>query len=415
LTREVFIAGVGMTRFGRHPDSSHIDLAQTAVHAALAECGGRAEDIQAAFYATVVQGATANQHVVPGQFALRPLGVQGIPVFNVENACASSSSALNLACTYVRHGIAEIALAVGVEKLYSDDREARFAIFNQPLDMREARLFLERYAAQLAEAPPGTPAGGPESVLMDCYAGWARLHMKLFGTTPRQFAVVAAKNHLHSVHNPLAQYRTAMSVDEVLAARPVAWPLTVPMCAPISDGAAAAIVCSREALARLGDARPVRVLASVLRTGSDRDAQDFARHLTRLAAIDAYELAGIGADDVSVAEVHDASVAGEIIETEALGFCPLGQGGPLADSGATSIGGRIPVNPSGGLISKGHPLGATGLGQIHEIVTQLRGAAGARQVAGARIGLAQNSGGIMGVEEAVTSVVILESCPHFGG
>ncbi len=404
---DVFIAGVGMTAFGRHSGRSHIELAQDAVREALADCGARPADLETAFYATVAQGVTANQHVVRGQFALRPLGVQAAPVFNLENACASSSSALNLAWNYVHHGVADMVLAVGVEKLHSEDRAARFALFNQPLDVREAHAFLDRYRDRLAEAPSGSSGAEAQSVLMECYAAWARMHMKAFGTTQRQLAAVSAKNHRHSVHNPLAQYRTDLSVQEVLASRTVAWPLTVPMCAPISDGAAAAIVCSRRGLARLAHARPVRMLACALRGGSDRDAGDYENHLTRLAALEAYEYAAIGPRDVSLAETHDASAAGEIIETEALGLCPIGAGGALAESGATALGGRIPVNTSGGLQSKGHPLGATGLGQIHEIVMQLRGDAGARQVAGARIGVAQNSGGILGVEEAITCVTIL--------
>ena len=407
--REVFIAGSGMTRFGRHLDRTHIELAQDAVCQALRDCGAAPQDIQAAFYATVVQGAFANQHVVRGQFALRPLGFQSIPIFNVENACASSSSALNLAVNYVRHGLVEMALVVGVEKLYTADRSARFAVFNQPLDEREALNFIERYSDRLAGAPPIEENTEPRNVLLECYAAWGRLHMKQFGTTRRQIATVAAKNHGHSVHNPLSQYQNAMSIDEILAARTVAWPLTVPMCAPISDGAAAAIVCSKEAIQRLEVLRPVRVLASVVRTGSERDPADCENHLTRLAALDAYECAGVGPGDLSVAEVHDASAFGEILETEALGLCPIGDGGPFAESCATTIGGRIPVNPSGGLVSKGHPLGATGLAQTHELVTQLRGTAGARQVEHARIGLAQNSGGILGVEEAVTCVTVLEA------
>lgn len=405
--RDVFIVGIGMTPFGRHPDKSHIELAQHAVRDALADSGGRAEDAQAAFYGTVMQGAIANQHVVPGQFALRPLGFQGIPMFNVENACASSSSALNLAYTFVRHGLADAAVAVGVEKLYSEDRAVRFATFNQPLDAREAKAFLDRYAGRLAVAPPANEDARPKSVLMEGYAGWARFHMKAFGTTQRQLAAVSAKNHRHAKFNPLSQYQSEMSVEEILAARTVAWPLTSPMCAPISDGAAAVIVCSKEALRRFPAARPVRIRASVMRGGSDRDPGEAARHMTRLASAQAYEIAGIGPDEVSLAEVHDASAFGEIVQTEALGLCPVGEGGPFADSGATEIGGRVPVNTSGGLESKGHPLGASGLGQIHEIVEQLRGEAGPRQVAGAHIGVAQNSGGFLGVEEAITCVTIM--------
>ncbi len=244
---------------------------------------------------------------------------------------------------------------------------------------------------------------------MDIYAAMGRMHMREYGTTQRQFAAVSAKNHAHSVHNPLAQYREAYTVEQVLTAAPITYPLTLPMCSPISDGAAAAIVCSEAGLARLGVARnrAVRVLASVLQTGSDRPAEALDRHLVRQGSAKAYEQAGVGPQDVSVAEVHDATAIGEIIQSEVLGLCPAGEGGPMAERGETRIGGRIPINPSGGLESKGHPIGATGLGQIFELVTQLRGEAGARQVEGARIAIAENGGGLRGVEEAVACITLL--------
>src|SRR5258705_13762026 len=181
------------------------------------------------------------------------------------------------------------------------------------------------------------------------------------------------------------------------------------MCSPISDGAAAAIVCSEAGVARLGVARnrAMRVLASVLQTGSDRPAEALDRHLVRQGSAKAYEQAGVGPKDVSVAEVHDATAIGEIIQSEVLGLCPAGEGGPAAERGDFTIGGRIPINPSGGLESKGHPIGATGLGQIHELVTQLRGEAGKRQVDNARIAIQENGGGLYGIEEAVVAVNIL--------
>jgi acetyl-CoA acetyltransferase len=247
---------------------------------------------------------------------------------------------------------------------------------------------------------------------MDIYASMGRMHMREFGTTQRHFAAVAAKNHQHSVHNPLAQYQTAYTVEEILAAAPITYPLTLPMCSPISDGAAAAIVCSEAGLSMLkgrSARQAIRVLATVIQTGSDRPPAALDQHLVRLGSKRAYEQAGLEAKDVSVAEVHDATAIGEIIQSEVLGLCDSGTGGPMAERGETSIGGRIPINPSGGLESKGHPIGATGLGQIHELVTQLRGEAGRRQVQGARIGLAENGGGLCGVEEAVACITILAS------
>jgi acetyl-CoA acetyltransferase len=199
------------------------------------------------------------------------------------------------------------------------------------------------------------------------------------------------------------------TVGEVLAAPPITYPLTLPMCSPISDGAAAANVVTRDGMKRLGldERRAVRVLACVVQSGSDRPAEQVERHCTALAAKRAYEIAGLGPDDIDVAEVHDATAMGEIIQVENLGFCQYGDGGVLAERGATRIGGRIPVNPSGGLESKGHPIGATGLGQVYELVTQLRGEAGERQVAGARTAIAENGGGLHGIEEAVACITVL--------
>lgn len=349
--------------------------------------------------------------MIRGQVALRDMGIGGIPVVNVENACASGSSAFALAVNHVRAGAADVALAVGAEKMFSTDRDRMFSVFDSALDVSRSDETLAGLLnlGEGLEIPPGTTSPRPYSVFMDVYAGLSRAHMKRFGTTQRQIAAVAAKNHQHSVHNPLSQYRNAFTIDEVLAAPPITYPLTVPMCSPVSDGAAAAIVCNRDALKRLGidPRRAIRVLASVIQTGSDRAPDDLANHLTVLAGKRAYELAGVGPGDVSVAEVHDATAMGEIFQIENLGFCEFGDGGPISERGDTTIGGRIPVNPSGGLESKGHPVGATGIAQVLELVTQLRGEAGARQVDGARIAVAENGGGIHGIEEAVACVTIL--------
>jgi acetyl-CoA acyltransferase len=297
---------------------------------------------------------------------------------------------------------------VGVEKLYSTDRAKRFAVFQQPLDIAEAQRYLASTDGMLAPVPGGEEAPSP-NVLMEAYAAQARLHMRTYGSTQRQIAAVASKSHAHSQHNPLSQYRHAMSIEDVLSAPGVAWPLTVPMCAPISDGAAAAIVCCGELVGRFAGRAPVRVLAAVSQSGRDRAPDDYAHHVTRLTAERAYALAGIGPIDVDLAEVHDASSSGEIIQTEALGLCEAGQAGWAAEQGETLLGGRIPVNVSGGLVSKGHPLGATGLSQIFELVTQLRGQAGARQVENARIAIAENSGGFYGVEDGLSTVTILSA------
>lgn len=409
--QQIYVVGVGMTPFGKFRDKSLKDLTREAVTAALADAGLAADRIEGAFFSNAVQGHMEGQHMIRGQIVLRELGIQGIPVVNVENACASASTGFKLAVDFLRAGNGDCCLAVGAEKMYSDDRARMFAAFDSGWDVSNGPAVARRLAdlgAGVAE-PEGSKSPKAYSVFMDVYAGFARLHMKTFGTTQEQFAAVSAKNHAHSVHNPLAQYRDAMSIEQVLAAPPITYPLTLPMCAPISDGAAAVILCTAEGLGRLGldPARAIRVKAAILRSGTDRAPEDHENHLTRLAALQAYEQAGLGPDDMSLAEVHDATAVGEVIQIENLGFVPFGDGGPASLRGETRIGGRIPVNPSGGLESKGHPIGATGIGQIFELVTQLRGEAGARQVEGAQNAIAENGGGLHGVEEAAACVTIL--------
>jgi acetyl-CoA acyltransferase len=407
---EVYVVGVGMTPCGKFPDLSVKDLTRQAVSAALADAGLDRSEIEFACFANAGQSAIEGQFMVGGQIALRSMGIGGIPVVNVENACASGSTAFHQAHAYVKAGLAGVALAVGAEKLHHPDRALSFQVFDGASDVHDTQALtavLEALGHGVAP-PPGVPEHADiRSVFMDVYAAMTRHHMKRFGTTQRQLAVVAAKNHHHSTFNPLSQYRFDMSVEEVLAARTISWPLTLPMCSPISDGAAAAILVHRNLLERFDRRRAIRVAASVLAGGSDRSPDDFERHVCRLAAARAYAEAGIGPDEVSVAEVHDATAFGEIVQTENLGLCEPGQGGWLAERGETSLGGRVPVNPSGGLESKGHPIGATGLGQIFELVTQLRHEAGARQVEGARVALAENGGGFHGCEEAAACITLL--------
>lgn len=408
--RAAYIIGVGMTPSGKFIERSVKQLTADAVNAALADAGVQRQDIAAAYFSNATQGALEGQTMVRGQIALRAMGFESIPVFNIENACASGSSAFNLAVQYIRCGEGEMALAVGAEKMFCTDKARMFGVFDGAWDVSTV-ADNQRNLLQLGhgiEPPPGTASKSPYSLFMDVYAAFGRFHMREFGSTQRQFAAVSAKNHQHSVHNPLAQYRNAYTIDEVLAAPPITYPLTLPMCAPISDGGAAAIVCSEAALARLANrGRAIRVLASVVATGSTRQPEDVGQHLTAKASRLAYERAGVGPQDISLAEVHDATAVGEVVQSENLGFCEFGAGGYLAESGATTIGGRIPINTSGGLESKGHPIGATGLGQLHELVLQLRGEAGARQVQGARLAMAENGGGIYGLEEAVCAITIL--------
>jgi len=408
---DIYVAGVSMTHFGKHLDRSLKDLTGEALALVLEDAGCEKHQLEAAFFGNCVQGHMEGQDMIRGEVALRAFGIEGIPVINVENACATASTAFHLAVNYVKAGAADIALAIGAEKMYSQDKAKMFSAFDGAWDVHDAERIAQQWSdmGKGVDIPEGSTSPRPYSVFMDVYAGFSRMHMREFGTTQRQLAAIASKNHNHSTMNPLSQYTKAFSVDEVLNAAPITYPLTIPMCSPISDGAAAAIVCNAAGLKKLNDgkSRAMRVLASVIQTGSNRPATDLTKHCSRLGSQKAYEQAAIGPQDIDVAEVHDASATGEVIESEALGFCAVGEGGVIGERGETTLGGRIPINVSGGLESKGHPIGATGLGQIFELVTQLRGEAGARQVEGARHAIAQNGGGICGVEEAVACLTII--------
>jgi acetyl-CoA acetyltransferase len=407
---QVYIAGVGMTPFGRHLDKSIHDLSSAATALALQDAGADPLVIEAVYFASATNGALQGQYSIPGPIAARRAGLSGVPVFSVENACASGSSAFNLAVTAIRAGEADVALALGAEKMNIADKARMFAVFDSGWDIETVEANKATLLALGAgiEPPPGTTSDKPYSVFMDVYAAFCRQHMRRYGTTQRQIAAVAAKNHTHSVHNPLAQFRDAMGIAQVLGAPPITYPLTLPMCSPISDGAAAAVVCSEAGLRKLGAAgRAVKVLASVILTGVEHDPEEREKGIGYRTAQRAYERAGIGPDAIDVAEVHDATAMGELLNVEALGLVPFGLAGPAAERGDFTLGGRLPVNPSGGLESKGHPIAATGLGQIHELVTQLRGEAGARQVEGARIAAHENGGGLLGIEEAVVAVNLL--------
>ena len=401
----VYVCGVGMTPFGRYPEKSVKQLTCEAVSSALKDATCEIKDVQAAFFSASTTGYLQGQTFVPGQIALRHMGFEGIPMYNVENACASGSSAFNLAAQALRAGDQDIVLAVGAEKMFIEDKVRMFGVFDSGWDIETLEQNREKLLAlgEGVEVPEGTTSSKPYSVFMDVYAAFCRQHMRNFGTTQRQIAAVCAKNHQHSVHNENAQFRDAYTIEQVLAAPPITYPLTLPMCAPISDGSAAAILCNEAGLKRLkGDSkRAIRVLASIVQTGSARDPGDYANHITAVAAKKMYEKAGVGPGEVDVVEVHDATAMGEVIQAENLQLVPFGEAGPAAERGDFTIGGRVPINPSGGLESRGHPISATGLAQIFELVTQLRGEAGARQVQGARIAVQENGGGLYGYEEAV--------------
>jgi acetyl-CoA acetyltransferase len=401
------VAGVGITPFGRSQQSVG-ELARAAARQALADAAVPAAQVGAVVFANATQGAMEGQHGIRGQLALHGLGLAAVPVVNVENACASATTALQVAWAYVRSGIADTVLVVGAEVMTRAPKDALLAAFEGSWDVAGRAETIERLRRWGAGAP--VPAHAQElvgrTVFMDVYAAFARDHMARFGTTQEHLAAVSAKNHRHSVHNPNAQYRRPFTVEEVLAGRPVVWPLTVPMCSPVSDGAAAAVVTA----ARLvNPARAVRIRAVALGHGGDWDRRDPVGHVSHRTALRAYDLAGVGPDDIDVAEVHDATAVGEIQQVEHMGLIAYGEGGTAAERGETALGGRLPVNPSGGLESRGHPIGATGLAQVHELVLQLRGEAGERQVDGARLALAENSGGLVGIEEAAVAVTVLEA------
>lgn len=399
------IAGVGMTRFGKHLDEGLKAIGGEAVRAALADAGLEAGDLEAAFVGNAAAGLVTGQESIRGQVILRDMGIGRIPVVNVENACASASTALHQACAMVSAGYYDTVLALGVEKLYHPDKRKSFAAFSGAVDVEMVTALLAALERAGGAAASGGGAGEKRSMFMDIYAAAARAHMQRWGTTVEQFAAIAAKNSVHGSLNPRAQFRDVLSVADVLAAPMVAEPLTRPMCSPIGDGAAAVVVMSARK-ARAGTRHPVvRVVASVLRSGWDHGSEEPGA--VEECAREAYEEAGIGPTDVDLVECHDASAPAELMAYEALGLCGRGEGGAFIDSGAPRLGGRQPVNSSGGLLRKGHPVGATGIAQIVELTEQLQGRADGRQVAGARIGLAQNGGGAIGTDAAAMCVTVL--------
>jgi acetyl-CoA acetyltransferase len=399
-----------MTDFGKFLDRGMKDLAREAVQGALDSAGLDKSKLEAAVVGNATAGLITGQEMIRGQVVLRDMGIGGIPIINTENACASSSTAFHVAWTYVASGMYDVALAVGMEKLYHEDKTRSFKAIGSAVDIEWMQQMQEAAAAaKEAKAKdqdnPGVAEGAGEkrSMFMDFYAAFARSHMERYGTTKEQFARIAVKNHYHGSLNPHAQYREVYTLEDILAAPPVAEPLTRLMCSPIGDGAAAAVLVSPE-IARQMTTKPVWVKASVLNSGFDRKPGDDG--VTTVTAKQAYDQAGVGPEDLNVLEVHDASAPAELVLYEELGLCAEGEGGALIDSKATYFDGPKAVNPSGGLISKGHPIGATGVAQIYEIFTQLRGEAGDRQVKNAKLGLTENGGGMVKGDPAAVSVHI---------
>ncbi len=333
----VYIVGTAMTRFGLFPNRSVFDLVNEAVSDALVDASCELNDVRSVFYSGMTNGFFQGQHSIPGHVYLRRMGVQGVPVFNVESACASGSVAVHLAYRNLISGGSDIALAVGAEKMTGGERNEALRLFESGWDVECAdasRASFLRIGEDIP-APPNFSTGDPYSAFMDVYAGMARWHMKTYGTSIRDFAEVAAKNHVHSAYNEKAQYRRPLTVEQILAAKPIVYPLTAPMCAPLSDGAAALILATEDGLRRLGadNSRAIRLAASVVRSATDRDMDDPERSAGTLTAGEAYEQAGIGPEDIDLAEVHDASAVGEVLQVENLKLVPRGEAAAWAKIG----------------------------------------------------------------------------------
>ena len=313
MKMNAYVAGVGMTGFGRMMDRGLKSIGGEAIEAALADAGMAKEDIQAAWMSNAAAGVLTGQECIRGEVVLRGIGMGGLPVVNVENACASASTAFNQACAMVTAGLYDVVLACGVEKMYLEDRAKVFGAFMGAVDVEQLSAILEGLQTSAAtsgatEASKG--AGQNRSMFMDIYAAAARSHMQRYGTTAEQFAMVSAKNSFHGSLNPRAQFREAMTVEQVLASPMIAEPLTRPMCSPIGDGAAAAVIVSERKMRELGLTRPVRVVTSLLRSGWDHAGGE---GLSEVCSREAFEEAGLGPDDLSLVELHDASAPAELM------------------------------------------------------------------------------------------------------
>ncbi len=398
--QKVRVVGAGMTRFGKYLDRGLRDLAEEAVRNVVEDAGLNSKEINAAYVGNSVAGLITGQEAIRGQVVLRRTGLMGIPIVNVENACASASTAFHLGWMAVASGMHDCVLALGVEKLSDPDKAKSFRAFNSAVDIAELAEIEKRL---------GRDGEGAEdrTLFMDLYLSMLNseepVGQSVGGITREQMALVSVKNHYHGSLNPFAQYRQAVTLAEVLQSRQVVGPLTVLMCSPLGDGAAAVLIAS-DKFARDKGLKGPRVDASVLVSGRGDDRS--MAPSTQQAAIQAYEMAGLGPEDVDVAEVHDAVAPAELSIYEDLRFCAPGDGPKLIEDRVTWLGGKLPVNTSGGLLSRGHPIGATGLGQIVEVVWQLQGKAGKRQVENCKVGLTQNGGGHIGFDLAAMAVHI---------
>ncbi|GMQ97622.1 MAG: thiolase family protein [Acidimicrobiia bacterium] len=376
---DVHVVGVGMTRFGKHPESDATDLGSAALLEAIDDAGIDARLIESAYVGHVFQG------MVTGQRILAQVGLAGIPLANVENACSSGATAIREASLAIRAGENDVVVAIGTEHLTS------------------------KFSGALTP-DPSDPEAAVGATMPGVYAMRARRYMEEFGMTREQLALIPVKNKANAAKNPLAHFRKEITVQDVLDSRPIADPLHLHDCSPVTDGAAAVIMMSDTAAKRYANGRGVRLVASALRSGSVDVTPTSMTYepLTWATAKDAYERAGIGPEEVDFAEVHDCFSIAEVLRVEGLGLFEQGTYPAAVERGEANIGGRLPINPSGGLIGKGHPLGGTGVAQVVEVVRQLRGESGDRQIDGARVGVAHCRGGkAVGIEGAACTVQIL--------
>ena len=381
MANKVFVVGVGMTKFekpGRRENWDYPDMARESGTNALADAGVDFSEVEQGFVGYVYGESTS------GQRALYELGLSGIPIVNVNNNCSTGSTALFMAAQAVRGGLADCTIALGFEKMKPGSLEATWGDRTNPMDKQILAL------AEIAEfAFPPAPW---------MFGAAGREHMKQYGTTAEHFAKIGYKNHKHSVNNPFAQFQDEYTLEDILAARMIYDPLTKLQCSPTSDGSAAAILASEAFVDKHGLAGQATEIVGQAMTTDFQNTYDgtakgiIGHHMNEAAARKVYQQSGLGPEDFQVIELHDCFSANELLLYEALGLCDAGEAGKLIDAGDTTYGGRWVVNPSGGLISKGHPLGATGLAQCAELTWQLRGAADKRQVSDVTAALQHNIG-----------------------
>ena len=412
---DVYIIGAYSTQFKKWPEKSGKELTRDAYLGVLGDA--QMDDgavIEGAYFSNCGMGIIWDQDLVRGHCMFAPLAEEGlfperVPIFNVEGGCAVGSMAMHLAWKDILSGLHDVTLALGMDKFYHEDMQRVMTTFEHGIDREDRDRLISEYQAVGEECGRAFEFGPKRSIFMDTYAMQACWHMWKWGTTQRQIAVGASKNHYNGSLNPKAQYQFEVPVDKVIEDYMVSYPLTRSMCAPIGDGAAAVLLCSRRFyndLPKPVKERAVKVRASVMSSGKHRPMAEPS--LSEWAADRAYKMADLSPEEIDLAEVHDATSFCEIYQAEMMGFCPIGKGGELVESGATMLDGKIPINTSGGLVSKGHPIGATGLSMMYEIATQLRGEAGPRQVKNARVGLVENGGGVISVEEFACGVTILQ-------